>query len=86
MMTTQPKKKPFAEDFRKIFNEVLSSHEIICGGDFNARVRNQVHSRMVSLYGEVTKNNNGERLIKLCQQHDLKVYSLMRIYMSTTGT
>lgn len=48
-------------------NEIPDSHEIICGGQLNATVLNQVQSKVVAMHGEKTLNNNLERLINICQ-------------------
>lgn len=42
-------------------------------GDMNARVGRELTSRIVGRYGEEVRNDNGSRLLELCDRYDLKV-------------
>lgn len=42
-------------------------------GDMNARVGSQLSSEVVGRFGENELNDNGERLIEICEQFDLRI-------------
>lgn len=42
-------------------------------GDLNGRIGCKVNVPVVGSYGEATVNNNGERLIEMCEKHSLKI-------------
>ena len=43
--------------------------EIILLGDFNGHAGTKVNNQVVGPYGETRINDNGERLIDLCESH-----------------
>lgn len=66
-------KDTFEDTLRSIIEQIPRNHEIIIGGDLNGRVGKQRHSNVIGRHGEETVNDNGERLINLCDQFDLKI-------------
>ncbi|CAG9759568.1 unnamed protein product [Ceutorhynchus assimilis] len=59
-----------------ILSSILSlgnQRELILLGDLNARAGRSRESDIVGRYGEETQNNNGLRLIELCEQYKLKI-------------
>ena len=45
------------------------TREIILLGDFNGHKGTKVNNQVVGSYGETRINDNGERLIDLCESH-----------------
>ncbi|XP_044745075.1 craniofacial development protein 2-like [Coccinella septempunctata] len=66
-------KDNFEEALREIIEDIPNSHEIIVAGDLNARVGRQRNSKVVGIHGEEVLNNNGERLINICEEYELKI-------------
>lgn len=60
-----------------IMHDILSTigtqREIIIMGDLNARTGNEQNSQVVGKFGENTRNDNGHRLINLCENYGLKI-------------
>ena len=58
-------------------NETLinigTTREIIFLGDFNGHTGTKVNNQVVGPYGETRINDNGERLIDLCEHHNLRI-------------
>ena len=54
--------------------EKISRHEeVILMGDMNARIGKLVNSIVVGRFRELVKNDNGNRLIEICETHNLKI-------------
>ncbi|XP_044757727.1 craniofacial development protein 2-like [Coccinella septempunctata] len=66
-------KDKFFEDLKNEIMKVGKSREIIILGDLNSRVGKNRNSQIVGPYGEDTRNDNGNRLITLCEQNDVKI-------------
>ena len=73
-------KEEFEEIVENSIEQVPDTHEIIMIGDFNARVGKEKNSRVVGQHGEETINDNGERLIHICEQYDLKINNTFFIH------
>ena len=62
---------------KKKLNETLvnigMTREIILLGDFNGHTGTKVNNQIVGPYGETRINDNGERLIDLCESHNLRI-------------
>lgn len=56
-----------------ILSEIGISREIIIAGDFNASIGKKINSTVVGPFGEDNINDNGERLIDICEQNSLKI-------------
>lgn len=65
------------EEFYTKLSEVIltlgNKKELILLGDFNARVGRKVNDQVVGQYGEDVLNDNGTRLIEICEQFSLKI-------------
>jgi len=62
--------------YEQLNNQIIntgSSRELILLGDFNARTGRKDNNKVVGKYGEEIVNSNGERLISICEQNDLKI-------------
>lgn len=62
--------------FEKLHSEIANigrSREIIILGDLNSRTGKKQHNKVIGQYGEETINDNGNRLIALCEQNDMKI-------------
>lgn len=63
----------FSNDLKQILDDIPNREEIILAGDFNARVGNIRQGRVLGPFGEERKNNNGERVLNLCEEYNLKI-------------
>ncbi|XP_072395381.1 uncharacterized protein [Diabrotica undecimpunctata] len=67
------------DQFYDLLNETLikvgNQREIILLGDFNSRVGKREKDPVIGRYGEEAENDNGRRLIELCQQHQLRIWN-----------
>ena len=64
------------------------TREIILLGDFNGHTGTKVNNQVVGPYGETRINDNGERLIDLCESHNLIItngYFKHKRYINTCG-
>ncbi|XP_050506239.1 craniofacial development protein 2-like [Diabrotica virgifera virgifera] len=64
------------EFFAKVNDEITkigNRRELIVMGDLNSRVGRKVDNKVVGPYGEINQNDNGERLIEICENHQLKI-------------
>ena len=62
--------------FEQLNDEVLqvgTTREVIVIGDLNGRVGNRRDCKIVGPFGENVVNDNGNRLIEVCEQHELKI-------------
>jgi len=66
-------KDKFFESLHCEINKISGTREIIILGDLNSRTGMKQHNKVVGQYGEPTKNDNGCRLITLCEQNELKI-------------
>ncbi|XP_044745289.1 uncharacterized protein LOC123307136 [Coccinella septempunctata] len=66
-------KDEFFERMNDEISKIGKSREVILLGDLNSRVGQRVQSKVVGPYGETTLNDNGERLIDICDSHQLKI-------------
>ncbi|KDR23612.1 Craniofacial development protein 2 [Zootermopsis nevadensis] len=62
----------FYSKLDEVISECGNTREVILMGDLNARVGRGIEDPVVGQYGETTRNNNGKKLIQLCQQFKLK--------------
>lgn len=68
----QNEKDTFYDDLQRILDKIAKQDEIIVLGDFNARVGNEVLG-VKNRFSEEILNSNGEQLIHLCAQNELRV-------------
>jgi len=65
------------EDFFWKLNEVIAeignSKELLIAGDFNSRTGKKTDNLVVGLFGEEVINDNGDKLIDICEQNFLKI-------------
>lgn len=74
----------FYQKFCDILNHVRAYKEIIIVGDLNAKLGRRQYGQ----YGEDIINDNGERLIEICKQFDLKICNTFyrtKIFISIHG-
>jgi len=60
-------KEEFYDQLNGIMTDLGDQREYILLGDLNARVGSRRVSEIIERYGEETLNNNGRRLIEVCQ-------------------
>lgn len=70
---TQTSKDQFFDRLQDEIYKMGNDREIILLGDLNARTGNTTNSKIVGKYGEEVVNDNGERLINLCEANSLKI-------------
>ena len=78
-------KEKFFTSLSTLIDEIGNSRELIITGDFNSRIGKQLNNRIVGPFGENVVNDNGERLIELCQHQSLKIlngFLNTRIYIN----
>lgn len=68
-------KNEFYDDLTNLLDQIGQRRELYLIGDFNGRVGSQDKSEIVGKFGEEVVNENGERLIELCQQYELKIWN-----------
>lgn len=67
-------KEQFNEQLSNILNKIKNHQDIIVAGDLNARVKSQINNQVVGEFAEeIENNNNGDRLIDLCNQYKLQL-------------
>lgn len=62
--------------FQQLNDEVLkigTSRELIILGDLNSRTGRKQNDNIIGRHGEDTSNDNGERLITVCDQNNLRI-------------
>jgi hypothetical protein len=63
-------------DFFGKLNEVIAemgnSREVLIAGDFNRRTGERINNQVVGPFGEEVINDNGDKLIDVCEQSSLK--------------
>ncbi|XP_030757605.1 craniofacial development protein 2-like [Sitophilus oryzae] len=67
------KKDDFFGKLNKEITKIGNGRELIILGDFNGRVGRRTNHKVVGPHGEITLNDNGERIIEICESHLLKV-------------
>lgn len=65
-----PVKDEFEEQLSKVVEDVRAKEDVL-HGDFDARVGRRVDDPVVGIYGEDTVNDNGKRLIGICEEFEL---------------
>ena len=66
-------KDQFFEELNEEIGKIGSRREIIVLGDLNGRIGRQIKSKIVGPFGEAAINDNGARIIDVCEQRDMKV-------------
>ncbi|XP_018898500.1 craniofacial development protein 2 [Bemisia tabaci] len=66
-------KDQFFEELDEEIENIGHSREIVVLGDLNGRTGRQLNSKIVGPFGEATLNDNGNRIIDVCEQRGLKV-------------
>ena len=66
-------KDQFYEKLNETLINIGTIREIILLGDFNGHTGTKVNNQVVGPYGERRINDNGERLIDLCESHNLRI-------------
>lgn len=66
-------KDAFENNLINLLNNTSNRKEIILLGDFNARIGKKLNDPVIGNYGEDTTNNNGNRLITICEAYELKI-------------
>ena len=66
-------KDKYWNTLRDVLEEIPRRKEILIMGDLNARTGIQQHSKIVGQFGESIKNDNGDRLIDICEQFELRI-------------
>lgn len=71
--TKDQEKDTFWATLRETIEKIPRRKELIIMGDMNGRVGIRESCRIVGKHGEAEYNDNGERLIEICEQFDLKI-------------
>lgn len=66
-------KDRYTEILTETLRKAGQGREIILIGDMNARTGKRIKHHIVGSNGEDTLNNNGQRLIDICEQHELRI-------------
>jgi exonuclease III len=66
-------KDQFYEKLNETLVNIGTTREIILLGNFNGHTGTKVNNQVVGPYGETRINDNGERLIDLCESHNLRI-------------
>ena len=66
-------KEFFYETLQRVITEFGNNRELVLIGDFNARTGRSSNSLIIGRFGEEESNDNGARLIDLCEQNNLKI-------------
>jgi len=60
-------------EINEVIAEIGNSRVILIAGDFNSKTGKKINNPVVGLYGEEAINDNGDRLIDICEQKSLKI-------------
>lgn len=66
-------KDQFYEELTNTISNINPSYDMIIAGKLNAKVKNQANNVTLGKHVEDLEYDNGERIIKLCNQFDLKL-------------
>jgi len=69
-------KEYFWGKLNKVIFETGNSREILIAGDFNSRTGRKIKKLVVGPFGEELINNNGNKLIDICEQNSLNFLKL----------
>lgn len=69
------KKKEFCSKVQELLYDIATSWEIFILEDINARIRREMESKVVKLFGENLVDNNRKSLIDLCNNNSLKAFN-----------
>lgn len=70
---TIAKKEEFFEKLGRALTNIGTNREIILLGDLNSHTGNQTNSKLVGPFGEDRINDNGRRLIEICEHNELRI-------------
>lgn len=86
------KKDEFFEQLNRVITTIGTTREIILLGDLNGRIGKRQQDGTVGPWGEEVRNDNGERLIEICEQNELRIlngfypYRMIHKYTRTQDT
>lgn len=66
-------KDEFFNKLNWLIEEIGNTRKVIVAGDFNSRTGRQTGSKIIGPFGENIVNDNGKRLIDICEQNSLKI-------------
>ena len=66
-------KDQFFEQLNDEIVKIGDTREVIVMGDLNSRIGHRLSSKVVGPFGEETVNDNGNRIIDLCDQNELRI-------------
>ena len=66
-------KENYYEQLAEQLDKVKNYQEVILAEDLNGRVGSKVDDTVVGPFGEEITNENGERLINMCETYKLKI-------------
>jgi endonuclease/exonuclease/phosphatase family metal-dependent hydrolase len=66
-------KEFFYETLQRVITDFGNNRELVLIGDFNTRTGHSSNSLIIGRFGEEESNDNGARLIDLCEQNTLKI-------------
>jgi len=66
-------KENFFEQLNREISKIGNTREIIVLGDMNSRTGKKINDKVVGQHGEETTNDNGTRLITMCEQNELRI-------------
>jgi hypothetical protein len=85
---TVKEKDDFYEMLTAQMDSVRSNQELILRGDLKGKVGSRRNDEGVGMHGETEVNDNGDRLISLCKQYNLKIsdtFMIIKISISLPG-
>jgi len=66
-------KEEFWGKLNEVITEIGTSREILIAGDFNSRTGKKTKNLVVGPFGEEVTNDNGDKLIDICEQNSLTI-------------
>ncbi|XP_045463868.1 craniofacial development protein 2-like [Harmonia axyridis] len=66
-------KEEFFEQVHEEIGKIGKTRELVVMGDFNSRIGRKINDSVVGPFGELNVNDNGERLIEICKNNQLKI-------------
>lgn len=73
MNKPREEREEFFDQLQSVIDQLPINEKVFIMGDFNARIGNNTVPSVMQKYNEEIINNNGEMLIALCAQNELRI-------------